>query len=231
MLVFIFLICCKDKKIITHNKIKPNIEENLQPKDTLVEVFVDSLNIGIKGKFKIDLKKFRNNDSVYVKINFFEKINSKWIVKQQFAFPKDGISGCEVELKDFNNDGFNDMTFQSNIAARGSNIVRKLFIFEKQKGEMTYIKNSENFPNIRYNKKLNCVDAFMVFGGSQTVFMKIRSDTLWAFAKVNLTDRIIITEIDAQGKETELRNDNYDTEDSYVRFSNYKPLTESEQDY
>lgn len=85
------------------------------------------------------------------------------------------------------------------------------------------------FPS--YNKKLNCIDAFMVFGGSQTVFMKIRSDTLWAFAKVNLTDRIIITEIDAHGKETELRNDNYDTEDSYVRFSNYKPLTKNESNY
>ena len=232
IIVVIFVFSCKDKKVESKIQLKTTTEQKIEKEKLIIveEEFIDSLNIGSKGKFKLDLKKYRGLDSVYVEIKFFEKQRSKWNLKQNLKFGKDGITNCDVEIKDFNNDGFNDMTFQSSAAARGANEIRKLFIFDKLKGELTYIRNSENFPNIRYNKDLNCLDAFRVYGGTQTVFMKISKDTLWEFASVALFDnRITILETDINGKETEIRNDKFE-KDMYTRYNNYKPLIESEGD-
>lgn len=219
--------------------------ENIKPKDILsnktVEVqkdipqieeeYTDSLKIGVPRKYKLDFKKFRSNDSVYIEIKFFEKNNSKWLLKQKFHFLKDGILSCDVELKDFNNDKLNDFTFISSIAARGANSIRKLFIFDKESGKLIFIKNSEEFPNIRYNKDLNCIDAFRVYGGTQTAFAKIEKDSLREFANVEVFHgRIIINTIDKNGKEKTIRNEKYDKE-SYVRFKNYSPLKELEGEY
>ena len=86
----------------------------------------------------------------------------------------------------------------------------------------------ENFPNIRYNKELNCLDAFRIYGGTQTAFMKIRKDTLWEFASVELfNNRITIIETNENGKETKLLDEKYE-KDNYTRFRNFKPLIESE---
>ncbi len=51
------------------------------------------------------------------------------------------------QLEDFNNDGIKDMTYVSAVAARGANEVRRLFIYDKKRDELVYIKNSEDYPN------------------------------------------------------------------------------------
>ena len=158
-------------------------------------------------------------------------INGKWNINQNFTFLKDGLTDCDVEIKDFNNDGLNDMTFQSSVSARGGNVIRKLFIFDKLKRELKYIKNSENFPNLRYNKDLNCLDAFRIYGGTQTAFMKIRKDTLWEFASVELfNNRITIVEKNENGIENKIKDDKFE-KDNYMRFRNYNPLIECETEY
>jgi hypothetical protein len=229
IIIVIFTYSCKDQKNENKTEIKSKVEKKNQFEKLITEEeFIDSVNIGLKGKFKIDLKKYRSLDSVYVEIKFFEKQNTKWSLKQNLKFEKDGVTSCDIEIKDFNNDGMNDMTFQSSVAARGANEIRKLFIFDKTKGELKYIRNSENFPNIRYNKELNCLDAFRVYGGTQTAFMKISKDTLWEFASVELFDnRITIIETDIYGKKNEIRNDKFE-KDIYTRYKNYKPLIENE---
>ncbi|WP_395053259.1 hypothetical protein [Flavobacterium sp.] len=229
IVIVIFTFSCKDKKSENKTEIKSKVvNKNQFEKLITEEEFIDSVNIGLKGKFRIDLKKYRSLDSVYVEIKFFEKQNTKWNLKQNLKFEKDGLTSCDIEIKDFNNDGLNDMTFQSSVAARGANEIRKLFIFDKPKGELKYIRNSENFPNIRYNKELNCLDAFIIYGGTQTAFMKISKDTLWEFASVELFDnRITIIDTDIYGKKTEIRNEKFE-KDIYTRYKNYKPLIENE---
>ena len=57
----------------------------------LRESFVDSTNIGVKGKNKIELNSYNNMDSTYVEIKFSVKENNHWLQKQKIVLPKDGV--------------------------------------------------------------------------------------------------------------------------------------------
>ena len=188
------------------------------------EFFVDSLNIGRKKFNKIELFRYSGSDSFYVIIKFYSKSKGKtWTLKQTFEFRKDDIIGCDTRLLDFNNDGLKDMTYISDVAARGANEVRRLFIYDKNKDKLVYMKNSEDYPNMLYNKKLNCIDAFLVYGGCSTIFLKIKGDSLIEFAAVELQDGLRVYEIDSKGNRKIIRHE-ADTKMYYVRFTNYKPL-------
>lgn len=219
----IVLSSCSEKKpqpVVLVNKSLSNKAE---------EHYVDS-TIGVRGRYKIDLKKFRT-DSIYVEIKLYKKDSSKWKLVQNFNFLKDGILACDIEIKDYNNDGLNDCTFKSAIAARGANEIKKLFIFNEKEGKLTFIKNSEDFPNLQYNEDLNCIDAFRVFGGTQSVFAKIEGDSLKEFASVELFDKkITIITTAPDGSENIIRNETYKG-DTYKRFKNFSPLEEYEGYY
>lgn len=196
-------------------------------KTVLEETFTDSTQIGTKGKFKLTINQFRTDDSTYVEIHLFEKQDSKWLIIQKLEYLKDGVTNCEPELKDFNNDGFNDLTFKSSVAARGANEIRKLLIFDPSKKEFVLMKNSDHYPNLQYNKLLNCVDAWLVYGGSSTVFLKIEKDSLREFAGVSLdnNEREIYT-IDKKGKRKTVKKEFVKDLEVYTRYLNYNPLTE-----
>jgi len=230
--IFLFIIIstlffsCKQKTLSE----KP---DNLKiQRDSVVGTFkteeeiIDSTSIGIKGKFKIDIHQIRHiGDSVYITYNLFEKQNKIWKLKQSFKMGKDGVTNLGLEFKDFNNDGFKDMTVHTDIAGRGANDLRSLFIFDKKKGEFILIKNSSNFPNLQYNKVLNCIDALMVYGGSSTVFLKLDADTLREFAEVEQFQNIrTVYEFDSKGKKKILSKIKVNDSTDYIRFSNYKPL-------
>jgi len=89
------------------------------------------------------------------------------------------------------------------------------------------MKNSEDYPNMLYNKKLDCIDAFLVHGGSTTVFLKIEKDSLREFASINLDDKINIQLVDRNGKRKYLVKDKKSTYDPHTRFTNFSPLEES----
>ena len=195
-------------------------------KDTvqLEEFFADSLNIGRNKYNKIELSRYQTLDSNWVIIKFYSKSNEKrWVLTQAFRFERDDIRNCDTKLLDFNNDGLKDMTYISDVAARGANEVRRLFIYDKNKDKLVYMKNSEDYPNMLYNKKLNCIDAFLVYGGCSTVFLKIKGDSLIEFAAVELDNDLRVYEIDIKGNRKIIRQ-KVDTKMYFVRFTNYKPL-------
>lgn len=187
------------------------------------EIYHDSLNIGVKGKYRYELKKYRK-DSTYVVLHFFERRKGKWIQKQYFKFHKDGILDCDPSVEDLNNDGFNDFSYRSAAAARSANEIRKLFIFNHKTGTFIYIKNSEEYPNIKYNEKLKCLDAFSVYAGTTSSFLKINKDSLKEFAAVDLFDNTItVREINDSGVEKIICKDK--AEDCcYIRYKNFQPL-------
>lgn len=191
----------------------------------LEEYFIDSTNIGRKSLNKIELSKYGGNDSSYVTIRFFSKQNGKWEVKNEFHFQKDEITGCEPKLTDFNNDGLEDMTYVSGVAARGANEIRRLFIYDKNKDRLIFIKNSEDYPNILYNKELNCIDAFLMYGGCSTVFLTIKADSLVQFASVELMDGLTVRTFDKQGNETIILQDTTNKAEN-IRYKNFNPLKE-----
>ncbi|MEP6803417.1 MAG: hypothetical protein ABI892_02760 [Flavobacterium sp.] len=207
--------------------IKPEAKSD-SVKTVLEETFADSTRVGIKGNFKLIVDQFRSDDSTHVKINLFEKRTEKWFLKQQLEYLKDDITNCEPELKDFNNDGFNDLTFKSSVAARGANEIRKLLIFDKIKKEFILMKNSDHYPNLQYNKLLNCVDAWLVYGGSSTVFLKIEKDSLREFAGVSLDDnQREIYIVDKKGNRKILKKEFVKDLEVYIRYQNYSPLIEN----
>lgn len=202
------------------------------------EKFSDSLNIGLQGKTKVEIEKFRqgNNGNVFVKINFYrlkeiwvetkKGIFHTWELKNKFQFEKDGITGLDVELEDFNNDGFKDLIYQSGVAGRGGNVIRTLFMYNPKERNFTHIKNSDNYPNLSYNPELNCINSVILTGSTTTVFLKIKKDSLDEFAKVDVSDKIRVEEKDSSGKfrVIEEREFNGNQEEFYKVFRKYKPL-------
>ncbi len=203
-------------------------ESNVNTEE-LVGFFSDDSNIGLPHRNKIEISNFKKSDgnisdgNIAV-IKFYSlDANKKWKLKQTFEFKKDQLSDCDPKLEDFNNDGFKDMTYVSAVAARGANEVRRLFIYDKKKDELTYIKNSEDHPNMLYNKKLDCIDSWSFHGGTSTVFLKIDGDSLKEFASVHNDANRTIYLIDKNGKEKLLRKDKINEEDIYVRYKNFNP--------
>ncbi|WP_454048235.1 XAC2610-related protein [Chryseobacterium sp. Marseille-Q8038] len=202
------------------------------------EKFVDSLHAGVKGKTKVEFEKFRHtgNGDVFVSINFY-KSEKKWVkgektdidiwrLTNSFKFDKDGVTGLDVQIGDFNNDGFNDITYQSAIAGRGGNIVMTLFVYNPENKNFIHIKNSDYYPNLSFNSKLNCINSVILTGSTTTAFLKIKKDSLDEFARVDVSDKIVVEEKDSAGKFIIIEEKPFkgNDEDFYKTFRNYKPL-------
>jgi hypothetical protein len=151
------------------------------------------------------------------------KRQDRWVLSQELRTSVTTNGSCDPEYGDFNHDGYNDLTMVSATAARGANVVMKLFIFDDERVELVEMKNSQNYPNLRYNRELDCIDAFLVYGGSSTCFLRIRGDSLFEFASVDCFDGLTVKEYGINGQERVLLSDTFFKE-VYVRFSNYKPL-------
>lgn len=228
------------EKAIPKTDSEKNISSNATPayqqntdtsKTEVLEIFVDSLNIGEKGKCKIELIKHRVYNDNYVIIKFYikgrhtTKDPETWIVQNNYSYETDARMGLAPDISDFNNDNFNDITFISGTAARGANEIRRLFIYDDQKRELISIVNSEEYPNMLYNEELDCIDAFLLYGGCSTVFLNITGDSLNDFARVELDNGLTVSTIDINGNEKIIKSDeNYEAD--YIRFKNFKPLKE-----
>ena len=216
--LFIYPISKPGQTIIKPEKTIDTVE--------LRKFFADSLNIGRKKYNKIELSLYRTSDSNYVVIKFYSRLNTKaWKLRQTFSFEKDGVTGLDTKLSDFNNDGLKDMTYISNVAARGANELRRLFIYNKHTDKLVYMINSEDFPNMLYNKELNCIDAFLVYGGCSTAFLKINGNLLKEFASVELFDGLTVSIYDKKGKEKIILRDRKNKA-FLIRYKNFRPLKE-----
>lgn len=207
-----------------------NEESSKKMEDSLIlrDFFVDSTHIGNKGNSKLEARLYESNDSIYIRLEFFSLGQNEWIKKNQFEFEKDGISGIDPVISDFNNDSFKDFHYKATIAARGANDVRRLFIYDQQGDSLILIKNSLDYPNMAYNKRLDCIDAWLIHGCSSQAFLKIEKDSLIDFAWIQLSNRIHVYEVDKKGNENRLLNDSTNQFGCYTRFISYNPLIEYE---
>lgn len=234
--LFILLIACNEGKSKTsdpetHKKVQSKIGILKEipvktPEKLISESFTDSSNIGIKGRNKITIQKITDFDSIYVEINFFKRDKQHWMLRQKMNFEMDAIIDCDPQIIDFNNDGFKDITYQSAVAARGANELRTLFIFDKESGLLRRIVNSDNYPNLEYNKELNCITGWAVYGGTTTSFLKVQKDSLIEFANVDVFDGYIESYEVKNGQTKRLIRKKMEDDDIYIRYKNYKPLKE-----
>ncbi len=130
------------------------------------------------------------------------------------------------KLADYNADGFKDLLFHSAEAARGANDIQTLVIFDPKRTKLVWVRNSESFPNMRYNAKLRCIDAWSVYGGEMTHFLRLKGDSLVEFASVEHYDHRIVAEvIDSKGNQRELKNiSEKEMACDFCRFVNYDPI-------
>lgn len=202
-------------------------------KTAIIETFVDSLNIGVKGKCKVELIKHRVYDDIFVIVKFYIKRRNTtkgpehWMNENTYSYETTAMREFEPVISDFNNDNFNDITFISDIAARGANEIRRLFIYDSQNKNLVSIVNSEDYPNMLYNKTLDCIDAFLVYGGCSTVFLNIEGDSLKKFASVELMDGLTVTTYDKNGNGKIIMEDKTNKA-GYIRYQNFNPLIEYE---
>jgi hypothetical protein len=217
LLLLIFSFGCGGKKVVT--------ESETQTSATVNESVVDSVALGVAGQYKIDIRQMRNeDDEVTVAFELFRKQERNWEKIQSFTMQKDPITSLGISFADFNNDGYNDMTFVSGAAAQSANEIRTLFIFDKTAAQLTHILNSSEYPNLRYNATLDCVDAWLRYGGSSTVFLKIDGDSLREFGGIDLfEDTRTIYEVDENGIRSVLQKDEIDGLDADMRYKNYYP--------
>jgi hypothetical protein len=218
-------------EIITNETIHSEKQNADTSKTELSDTFVDSLNIGEKGKYKVELIKHRVYDDIYVIVKFYIKGRNTikdpetWMIQNNYSYETTALMGFEPNISDFNDDGLNDLTFISGTAARGANEVRRLFIFDQQKQELISLVNSQDYPNMLYNKELDCIDAFLFYGGCSTVFLNIEGDSLKKFASVDLDNGLSVSTYDKNGKEKIIMTDKTN-EAGYIRYKNFKPLKE-----
>jgi hypothetical protein len=185
----------------------------------------------VKGICKIELIKHRVYDDIFVIIKFYIKGRNTtkdpefWMNTNTYSYETSAMMGFEPVISDFNNDKFNDITFISGTAARGANEVRRLLIYDNQNKNLVSIVNSEDYPNMLYNKKLDCIDAFLVSGGCSTVFLNIEGDSLKKFASVEFMDGLTVTTYDKNGNGKIIMEDKTNIA-GYIRYLNFNPLIE-----
>jgi hypothetical protein len=190
------------------------------------ELVTNESSIGKPGKNKVEVRCFRKSEKTVVKIYFYSsKYKGDWQLQQSLEFEKLDELLCDPKFEDFNNDGLNDLTFVSDIAARGANEIRTLLIYDKKRDELVHIKNSDDYPNLAYNSRLDCIDAWLVYGGTMTVFLKLNGDVLEQFASVeNFPPNRTVTVQDRDGRKKVILQDRITDDDLYIRYKNFKPL-------
>lgn len=213
----------------------PAVEETSNPPvlREVLESYSDDRNVGRRRQNKIEIDIVNNgpfreyHPTNLAIIRFYSREPSrKWVLKQTLEIEDDAVGEADPKFDDFNNDGLKDVTFVSSVAARGANEIRTLLIYNKSADKLIHVKNSTEYPNIRYNRTLNCIDAFLVYGGTQTVFLKLHGDMLKEFASVeNFENRRTVTIIGQNGKERILKEQKIHDDQLYDRFETFSPLT------
>jgi len=219
----VHFITINDKLDKTGSHQKEDEAESNAPEQT--NPFIDSVSIGKDGYFKIEIEAMRlgdYDDSLFIRL--LKQKKNEWCLIQKLSIYSDAMAYFSPNFEDFNNDGWNDLTLWTGDAARGANEVRTLFIFDPKKERFIHVLNSENYPNIGYNALLDCIDAWLVYGGSSTVFLRLEGDSLREFAEVAHDDLSrTVTLIDEKGNRTELES-TQPKEDCYTRYCNYDPV-------
>ncbi|MEZ4805588.1 MAG: hypothetical protein R2852_08930 [Bacteroidia bacterium] len=148
-----------------------------------------------------------------------------WELLQEFVTRKQNADSVDLLIMDYNNDGYNDFSIYTAIEPNSANERRNVFIFDKSYDTLIPIKNSSNYPNLRYNKALDCLDSWEIYAGSSTIFLELEQDSLREFAGVSLFDDVReIYTINIHGKLKVLKKGNHKDLDVYQRYTNFRPL-------
>lgn len=229
--LLIFMIGCseqpKTEKAIRNEKAitkteKMEITEHPEPFCDTMETIIDSTSFGKRGRTKLELRLIFTDTNSFLNLRLLMKNGTKWNVKDEISAPCFAPVLSTV-FSDMNGDGYNDLLFQSELAARGANVIQTLVLFDAKRNKLKRILG--NFPNMEYNPKLKCINAWGFHAGSITYFLKMRNDSLTTFAEVEHADkRITSYSVNGKGKLTELKEIPEGRYRGQNCFKNYDPI-------
>jgi hypothetical protein len=192
--------------------------------EKFIETFTDEKRIGRKGGNKVEVRCFTRGEHDVAEIRFYSKKQSPdWQLRQTFKFERDYAPPCDPEIKDFNNDGLNDLTYWSDSTGRGANEMRTLLVYDKSDDNLVHIRNSNEYPNLEYNAKLDCLTAMHFHGQTSTTFLRIVGDELIHFATVTTGDELVVDVMDTKGQWREVSRKKMRLDDIFTRYSTFDP--------
>lgn len=218
-----------DNKVdsMSNSIVESKTSESNENINEIIESVTDDSKIGEPRKNKIELLLFGDSNNNIIELKFYSLNLKKWELKQTMRLDS-GSLRLDPKFIDFNNDGYKDVTFVSALAGRGANELRTLLIYDKKADQLIYIKNSQEYPNLLYNKTLNCIDAQRFYGGTTvTEFLKLEGDMLKKFAYIETfgIERKVYL-VDKNGKEKILRTDKVSEDSLFERYKTFNPPTE-----
>ncbi|MHC6200284.1 XAC2610-related protein [Elizabethkingia miricola] len=150
------------------------------------EFFSDSKTLIKPRKYKINITQKSSKAGSVVVFNLFRKSGNKWSIIQSGSFKKQTDFPLFVTTdEDLNNDGYNDLKISYAQAARGANEIEKLFIFNPKTQKLTEILNSQEYPNLHYNARRNCITSYMFYGGNATTSCILNKTNWRVLVKLN----------------------------------------------
>lgn len=230
MLCAVLLVACQEPVKKDAPKFKPPVPQDTiasttpaasapEVADSFIGYFVDSLKIGRKGFNKLEM--WCGEETL--RVCFFSKRKKGWILKNELNLERPSQALYDCLVVDVNGDGYRDVTYTSATAARGGNVIKQLLTYEPSADTLTWVKNSEDYPNLIYDPEHRWLNSFALTGSSFTTFLRLQKDSLQRIAEVSLDDSIYVEVV---GKSGEVNTKSFPNKEQviYARLKTFRPL-------
>lgn len=176
-------------------------------------------------KLNIIQKNLKEESVVYFEL--FKKSGKNWKKLHTGNFKKQENFPLNVSVdEDLNNDGYHDVKISFAQAGNGSNEINKLLIFNPKTQQLVEIVNSQDYPNLHYNAKRNCVNSYSFSAGNSTHFLAINNNRLEEFGRVYFANDIVSSYKIKNNEEILLEEKPYKSSDAAMFFSDFDPIEE-----
>lgn len=187
------------------------------------ETFSDAKTVIKNGKYKLTATQTNQKNSAIVVFRLSEKVRNKWILRQKDQFQKDNYFLDVTTDEDLNNDDYKDVKFSYTQAARGSNEVTMLYLFNPKTKKLEKISNSPDYPNLHYNPRRKCIMSYMFYGGTSSIFLHLKDKKLVKFANVDVEGDSVKSYRVLNGKNILLHSQDA-KQDEVETFDDYDPI-------
>ena len=124
---------------------------------------------------------------------------------------------------DYDFDGFNDLSYNSDLGMNGSNELRTIILFKPKLNRIKVLNNSTEYPNTRINKEKKLLVSTIYSGSTENVFCRIDEDTIKRIAMLEFDNYLSLTKYNNGKVESESEIYNV-TCDRYTRFIDFNPI-------
>lgn len=200
----------------------------LTQEEKVFESFVDSTTINQNLSFRVEFYRYglKPDEDHWVKIIFFQKKINYWEEVLRFESERNQTHINMPKLEDVNYDDFLDYSYVPFLAAKGANELRELFVFDSVSNNFIHIKNSSNYPNLKYNVEFDNYTGWAFHGGTTQYFLSLEVDTLIELATIYINGfERELTINDRNGEVSFSKIDSIE-EEGFPFYKNYDPIEE-----